>query len=139
MRITADTNILISSSFWYGASDLILKKVENKEVKLIISKDIINEFIDVLNSKEIQDKIKDKNLEIKRAISKIVSMSEMIYPSKNIEIIKEDISDNKILECALEGKVDYIITYDKHLLKLKEFGSIKIITPEEFLEKLKIK
>jgi len=38
------------------------------------------------------------------------------------------------LECAKEGKVDYVITNDKHLLKIKEFEGIKIITPEQFLK-----
>ncbi|MBI2671412.1 putative toxin-antitoxin system toxin component, PIN family, partial [Candidatus Woesearchaeota archaeon] len=42
--------------------------------------------------------------------------------------------DNKIIECAIDGNSDCIITKDKHLLKLKEYKGIKIITPEEFLK-----
>ncbi|MBU2634469.1 MAG: putative toxin-antitoxin system toxin component, PIN family [Nanoarchaeota archaeon] len=134
MKITVDTNVLISSTFWYGASDKIIEKVENKEVGLVLSKDIIEEFLRVLNYKEIQKKIKNKNLEMKRTVDKIVSISTIIEPKKKFNVIKEDFDDNKILECGVEGNVNFIITQDKHLLKLKEFEGIKIIKPKEFLE-----
>lgn len=134
MRITVDTNVMVSSSFWDGASCRIMEIIENKEIELVISKDIIEEFLKVLEYEGIQQKIKDKNLEIKRTIEKIISISTVIEPSKKLDIIKEDPTDNKIIECAVEGNVDYIISRDKHLLKLKEFAAIKIIKPEEFLD-----
>ena len=43
-------------------------------------------------------------------------------------------NDNKVLECAKDGKADYIITSDNHLLRLKEFEGIKIVSPGEFLK-----
>jgi|SRR3989344_1069289 len=139
MKITVDTNVLISSTFWYGASNKIIEKVENKELELILSKEIIEEFLRVLNYEEIQQKIRDKNLEMKRSVEKIISISLITEPKQKFDIIKEDPDDNKILECAFERKVDYIISQDNHLLKLKNFEGIKIINPEEFLNKLKAK
>lgn len=137
MRITADTNILVSATFWYGSCDKIIAKVEEKVVGLVISKKIINEYSEVLNYKEIRDKIKDKNLEMIRSVERIRDISEIIEPKEKVDIIKEDPDDNMILECAKSGKVDYIVTKDKHLLKLKQFENIPIITPDEFLKKLK--
>lgn len=137
MRITADTNVLISASFWYGDSEEIMQKVENKEIELILSKEIIEEFTNVLNYKEIQEKIKDKNLEMKRAVEKIISISTIIEPKQKFNAVKEDPKDNKIIECAVEANVNYLISQDNHLLKLKEFKGIKIITPKEFLDLVK--
>ncbi len=134
MKITVDTNILISGTFWKGASHEIINKAENKEIKLVLSKDILKEYCEVLNYEEIQNKIKDKNLEMKRSVEKIVSISIIVFPKEKLNIVKEDPDDNKILECALEGNVNYIITQDNHLLKLKEFRGIKILTPKEFLK-----
>lgn len=134
MKITTDTNVLISSTFWYGDSNRILEKVENNEVELILSKEIIKEFSEVLNYKEIKDKIKNKNLEINRTKEKIISLSTLVEPKLKFNEIKDDPDDNIILECAVEGNVDFIISQDKHLLKLKGFKEIKIITPEEFLK-----
>lgn len=135
MRITVDTNILISATFWNGASSKIIDMVENKEVDLVLSKDILKEYDEVLNYKEIQDKIKNKNLEMKKSVGKVISISEMVVPQQIFKVIKEDLDDNKIIECAVEGDVDYLVSNDKHLLKLKEFKGIKIIKPEEFLLK----
>jgi 8-oxo-dGTP diphosphatase len=137
MRITVDTNVLVSSSFWQGDSNKILEKVENKELCLVLSNEIIKEFSRVLNYEEIQQKIRDKNLEMKRTIEKIISISEIIEPKTKINVLKEDPDDNIILECALEGRADYIVTQDNHLLKLGNFQNIKIITPEELMNMLK--
>ena len=134
MEVTVDTNVLISSTFWEGDSFRIIKKVENKEIDLILSKEIIKEFFGVLRYEEIQDKIKDKNLEVKMTIDKLVSISFIIDPKEKLNVVEDDPDDDKILECAVEGDVNYIVSQDKHLLKLKEFRSIKIINPKEFLE-----
>jgi uncharacterized protein len=135
MRITLDTNILVSASFWQGDSSRIIEKAEKKELEIVLSREIIDELIKVLDYKEIQQKIKDKNLELKNSVEKITSLSVFVHPQLKYNIIKEDLDDNKILECAKEGKADYIITNDKHLLRIKEFEGINIITPAEFLKK----
>lgn len=134
MRITADTNVLVSATFWYGASYKIIEKVENGEIELVLSKEILEEFANVLNYEEIQDKIENKNLEMKRTVEKIVSISRMVEPKQQFDVVKDDSEDNKLVDCAFEGKVDYIISQDEHLLSLKEFKGIRIIRPEEFLQ-----
>lgn len=68
-----------------------------------------------------------------RTVEKIVSLSTIVEPKEKLSVIIEDPSDNKILECAVEGNANCILTKDKHLLKLKEFNGIKILTPEDFL------
>ena len=134
MRITVDTNVLISASFWEGASYKIIWKVENKEIELVISKEIIEEFVNVLEYEEIQRKIKNKNLKMKRTVEKIVFLSTIVEPKQSFNVVEDDPDDNKIIECAVEGNVDYIVSQDKHLLKLREFEGIKIITSKTFLE-----
>ena len=134
MKITVDTNILVSATFWSGPSEKIISKAEAKEIQLILSNDIIKEYSEVLEYKEIQDKIKDKKLEMKRTVGKIILMSTIIEPKTKLRIVKDDPDDDKILECAVAGKVDCIVTNDNHLLKLKKFRNISILTPNEFLK-----
>ena len=133
-RITLDTNVLISASFWHGASEKIINKVENKELTLVLSEEILQEYNKVLEYKEIKEKIKEKDLEMKQALLRIGIIAEVIEVKSKIDLIKEDPEDNKIIECAVDGKADYIITKDNHLLKHKEYKGIKILTPEEFLD-----
>ena len=132
MRITVDTNILVSAAFWHGVSSEIIKRVEYGELELVLSGGIIEEFAGVLNYKEIRDKIKNKNLEMKLSVDKIMQISTIIEPRQKFDVVKEDPDDNKILECAKAGNVDLIISNDKHLLKLKNFEGIRIIAPSEF-------
>ena len=60
-------------------------------------------------------------------------ISTLVEPHKNFKVIKDDPADNKFLDCAIECNTDFIVSQDKHLLGLKEFEGIKIVTPSEFL------
>jgi len=135
MKITADTNTLISATFWSGPSDKIISRVEAKKLDLILSEEIVNEYAEVLNYEEIKDKIKDKKLEMKLTVEKIKSISTIAVPKEKLSIIKDDPDDNVILECAIAGNVDCVVSNDKHLLKLKKFRNILILTPDDFVEK----
>ena len=69
-----------------------------------------------------------------RTIEKIASLSTIVEPHQQFTVVTDDPDDDRVLECAVEGKVDFVISNDKHLLKLKEFQGIGIVTPEEFLK-----
>jgi len=60
-----------------------------------------------------------------------------VVPRTKINWVKADKNDNKIIECAAEGRADYIVSGDLHLLELKEYKGIKILTPSEMLNALK--
>jgi len=55
-----------------------------------------------------------------------------VSPKEKFAVIKDDPKDNKLLECAVAGKANFLISGDKHLLSLKEFQGVKIITIEEW-------
>ena len=65
----------------------------------------------------------------------ILLFTNMLNPKKKVSAIKDDPEDDRILECALECNADCIVTQDNHLLKLREFQNIAILTPQEFAEK----
>lgn len=136
MKIVLDTNVLISGTFWTGNSFKILEMIGSNKVSLFLSDGIINEYYETINSDEILDKINNKNLISNEIIQKVISNAFIVKPNQKLTI-SEDPDDNMVLECAFEGQVDFIITYDNHLLKLKEFNNfnnnIKIVAPEEFL------
>ncbi|HIJ03014.1 TPA: putative toxin-antitoxin system toxin component, PIN family [Candidatus Woesearchaeota archaeon] len=134
IRVTLDTNILVSGTFWTGDSYRILELIDKKKITSILSKEIIAEYINTVISEEITEKIENKKLIAAKTAQKVVMMSEIVEPTRKIDRIKEDPEDNKILECATTGKAGYIITNDNHLLNIKGFEGIKILTPRQFLE-----
>ncbi len=131
MRLVLDTNIFISGIFWEGNfCSQIIEKWKKKEIDLISSPEIIEEFINTLRSFRIQmpeDMIEEwKNV--------LINNSIIVNPSLKIEAVREDSEDNKFLEAAVSGKADFIISQDNHLLNLKEYEGIRIIKPEEAIE-----
>jgi uncharacterized protein len=133
MRIVFDTNVLISSTLWDNSiSHRLLIKLINSKVQMFTTFEILGEYKNVLK-RDFEYSEDEAN---KISIDLILQFLKIAEPKNKIDFIKEDSTDNKILECAVETNSDYILSYDNHLLKLKEFQGIKIITPDEFLGKM---
>ncbi|MBU0614684.1 MAG: putative toxin-antitoxin system toxin component, PIN family [Nanoarchaeota archaeon] len=133
IKVTLDTNILISGTFWNGDSFKIMNLIDNKKIESILSKEIIKEYIMVMDSDEIAEKVEHKDLVVSKVIQKVMTNSKIVDPKRKIHLVIDDPDDDKFIETAVEGRVDYIISNDKHLLKIKEFEGIKIVKADEFL------
>ncbi|MBI4452607.1 putative toxin-antitoxin system toxin component, PIN family [Candidatus Woesearchaeota archaeon] len=130
MKVTVDTNFLISATQWdYSVAHKLSKKLILSDAEIFTTQDILDETIEVLE----RDFEYSKN-EAKNIIEKILLFAKLIEPKQKINVIKDDPDDNKVIECAIESSSDCIITYDNHLLKLKEHKGIKIVKPEEILK-----
>ena len=127
MRITADTNFLISATQWDNSvSHKLLIKLIEEDAEIFTSNEILDEFREVLE--------RDFQLtkeEIDKVINTLMNLFQITQPEERIDIVKEDPDDNKILECAVTSNSEYILTYDQHLLKIGEYQNIKIIAPEQ--------
>ena len=71
--------------------------------------------------------------DIQETEADVLSYAELVNPTEHIDAVKDDPTDNRILECAVAGRSEYIVTGDKHLLRLGQFGETRIVTPAEFL------
>ncbi|MDO9537864.1 MAG: putative toxin-antitoxin system toxin component, PIN family [Thermoplasmata archaeon] len=128
MKVVLDTNQLVSAFFWNGNEREVLEKCRTKELDLLISPEILGELDAVLERKFSVPE--DKRAEYSK---NIILVSRLVFPNKMIDAIKTDLTDNRILECAVDGEADYIVSGDKHLLGLKEYEGIKILKAKEFL------
>jgi len=130
MRIVLDTNVLISATLWDNSlSHKLLIKLIEKNIEIFTRLEIIEEYKKV----PLRD-FKYKIEEAESIIQHLISFLGIVNPISWLEVIKEDPSDNKILECAIASSSTFILSYDNHLLKLKEFGEIKILTPNDFIK-----
>lgn len=134
MRITLDTNVIISSFIVPGGSaDQVMQLARQGEVELILSPFILDELTRVLTHKF--------NLPVKavqKAAQRLERLATIVHPEVVIDIIKEKQDDNRILECAVAGKVDYLVTGDKkHILPLGSIQGIPIVSIAEFLKQYK--
>ena len=132
MKVVLDTNIWLSAIVWRGEATKIIEAGLNKKIKIIISQEILSEIIYVLSQAKFKDFIDKEKIE--DLIKVILSIAELIETKTRVDIIKEDPKDNIILEAAVDGKVDFIVSYDKHLRNMLQYNKIKIIIPTDFLK-----
>ena len=128
MKVVFDTNIFISGIFWKGSSNRVITNWKEGKFTLVTSLEAVSEIIKILNDFKI--KLSDEM--IKEWVDLIVRNSMIVEPKEKMEVVIDDPKDNIFIETAVAGNADCIISQDNHLLKLKEFRGIKIITPEEF-------
>lgn len=128
-KVVLDTNVIISGLNFRGSPRKILDLIRKGQIELYISFFILEEVRGVLKEKFDWDEER-----IQTAIGKL--KTALVKPKNNVSVIKKDEDDNRILECAVEGKVQYVVSGDrKHILPLKEYQGIKILSPAEFLKK----
>ena len=129
-KIILDTNILISALGWEGNERTVFNEVIGGKIELIVSFKQIGELLRVMEYPKFKftEEQKDKFLLI------LLEVATLVTTTSTVDVIKADPDDNLILEPANEMKIDYIISGNGHLLKLKEFKGAKIIAAKEFLQ-----
>jgi putative PIN family toxin of toxin-antitoxin system len=128
-KIVIDTNVFITAVLFRGPISRILSLWQKNAVSVLMSSAVLKEYARAL----AYPKFKLTKTEIRGIIEQ--ELLTYVYPAKvkrSLHIITEHPSDNKFLELAVAGKADFILSGDKHLLDLKNFHGIKIITPAEF-------
>lgn len=132
MRVVADTNILVSALLFGGTSEQVFLAGLRGEIQLLTSLSLLKEF-----EKVLKEKFKLNIHLVREIIGEVMDVAEIVEVSSHIKAISYPDGDNRVLECAVDGKADFIVTGDtRHILPLKEYGGIKILSPSEFLKHL---
>lgn len=129
MRVVLDTNIFISAVLG-GRLRVIIDEWKVRKFALIITDAIAREYLDVIQ----RPKFKIPPSEIVATTDYLLQIAEFVTPEEEISVIVTDTTDNKFLEAAVAGKVNFIVSGDSHLLELKLFREIPIITAREFVD-----
>ncbi|MBI1973170.1 putative toxin-antitoxin system toxin component, PIN family [Candidatus Woesearchaeota archaeon] len=133
LKFTLDTNTLISATISQGNEYELLRLAHQGKIKLVLSMEIIKEFEEVL----LRPKFGYTNEQVDNAVKQVLNICEIVVPTHRLHVIVVDPDDNRILECAVTGYVDYIVSGDKHLLHLKKYSYIPIIRTFEALQIIK--
>jgi putative PIN family toxin of toxin-antitoxin system len=129
VKVTLDTNIVISALGFGGQPREILQLVLDNKIKAITSSILLAEFEDVITKKF---PALSSNFE---RINKLIRKKfKIVKPKRSIHIVADE-DDNRVLEAAVEGRCSHIVTGDKELLDLGVYKEIKIVTADQFLNK----
>jgi putative PIN family toxin of toxin-antitoxin system len=129
VKVVFDTNILVSALvFPGGRGEAALRRVVVQEDQLVLSKPILDELLGVLGTKFARDRE-----ELAHVAVFLADLGVMVKPRRKLQVVRDD-PDNRILECAIAGRAEAIVTGDKALLALGEHGGVRIITLRDYLE-----
>ncbi|MBI3989147.1 MAG: putative toxin-antitoxin system toxin component, PIN family [candidate division NC10 bacterium] len=131
-RVIFDTNVLISGYLWRGLPRRALEHARRGRYTLLLSQQTIEEFIRILGSPKFGLTAE----EIVPILADLTSLAEFVEVRETVSVIREDPTDNIFLGPAVQGDAAYIVSGDRHLLRLKEFRGSRIVTTRQFLRLL---
>lgn len=132
LRIVIDTSVLISALHFGGKPEEVLFAANAGFIQLYLSPFILTETRNVLTRK-----LHWPSDEIIEAENVLKEIATIIVPKEELSVIKNSDADNAILACAIAVKAHFLVTGDKkHLLSLKKFQNIEIVSPEVFLKRI---
>jgi putative PIN family toxin of toxin-antitoxin system len=129
VRVVADTNIFISALMFGGLPGAFLDLAILQSFQLVTSPVLLDELDDKLRSKF---KVAPGDVDFIRA--RLQRTALCVTPDVHLAVIKDDPDDDRVLECAIAGKADYIVSGDRHLLILSAYGGIPILSVRQFMD-----
>jgi putative PIN family toxin of toxin-antitoxin system len=132
MNLVLDANVFVSAYIWHGIPEVILIRIAKKMDTLFFTDAIINEIEGIIG----MPKLKRSKEQIDYILANIKKRGKKIVtsPQHRVTGVCRDPDDEKYLECAIAAGADYIITGDKDLLVLKEYGGVKIVNARSYLD-----
>jgi putative PIN family toxin of toxin-antitoxin system len=126
LRVVADTNVFISALMFGGLPGSFLDLALLESFTLVTSVALLDEKL----RKKFELSPEDADL-IRARLEKT---AEVVNPEVSLSVISDDPDDDRVLECAVTGRVDYVVSGDRHLLRLGSFVGIPIMSARQFLE-----
>ena len=125
---TLDTSVYIRALHFGGPATVIIGHARAGNIGIDISDAILAETIRVL-----RDKFQWDGYSLQDARGKLLALGNQVSPTEILHVVKEDPADDRILECAATAKSDFIVSEDKDLLRLGQFGNARIVSVRDFI------
>lgn len=129
MRVVADTNVFISALMFGGLPGRFLDLALRQRFTLITSKPLLDEL-----DEKLRGKFSVSASDALAIRAKLEDNAMVVEPGFELNAVPDDPDDNRVLECAVAGKANSIVSGDRHLLRLGSFEEITIVTVRQFME-----
>lgn len=140
MKVVVDTNILISGLLWSGAPKKLLLLAEQGDIVFCVNAAMLTELERVLHYSKFKDTLTRIGKTSEDIINEFIEIAEVLPQTERVRVPGlADETDEKFLACALAARADVVISGDKHLLRLKRFHTIEIVSAREFLRRFRKK
>lgn len=133
MRIVLDTNTVISSLLWFGNPRQILDLAEEGTVTICTSSDLLNELEKVLARPKFTGRFAAVGTSVEEVLDRFIELAEVVEVLEKVTVVTADPDDDAVISCALAAGADCIVSGDAHLLDLKSYGDVEILSAAQFL------
>jgi putative PIN family toxin of toxin-antitoxin system len=134
MKAVLDTNVLISGVIATGVPHDLMTAGFKDDYQIIVSVETLTEFRETLL--KYPDRFHLDPEEVQKEVETVRYFADFVDPDVEISAVEDDPDDDKFLEAAVAGNIDYVVSGDKHLLGLETFRGIEIVEPRTFYERL---
>ena len=135
IRVVLDTNVLVSAHLTRNSkAEKILCLAASGIIEIYLSPQIFQELEATLLSPKLTKIHKDTTKQVRHSIRLLKEFVEISPGVMEVDVVKADPGDNKIIACAVEAQAKFIISGDHHLIDLGEYEDIRIMNPDSFLK-----
>jgi uncharacterized protein len=135
-KVVLDTNVLVSGVIASVYSASILDAFRRSEIHLVTSAHLLAEFGEVISRRHIARKYPKAAENAEALLDYLRAFATLAPGIPEPAAISSDRDDDFVLACALDERVDFIVSGDPHLLDLKSYKEIPILNPREFVERI---
>ena len=137
LKAVLDTNVWVSAMIWGGLPAEVISAAENKRICIITLEAIIEEINQTLAYPRLRRVCEDAGVNRQELIEAVLRIGRLVEVKMKGNVVHEDPADNKFLECAFDGKADFLVTGDEHLLRIGHYKATRIVSVRQFLRILK--
>ncbi len=136
--VVLDSNVWISAIIFGGKPAKLVSLAEQDAVVIALSDDIVREIRRILGYEKLRSVYAQAGTKRTELIGKILSIAHLVKPRKRVDVIKDDPSDDRVIECALAAKASHIVSGNEHLLRVGSYAGIVVISVKDFLREMKV-
>jgi putative PIN family toxin of toxin-antitoxin system len=132
--VVFDVNVLVSSLILRGKPRELWFKAVSGEFTLVLSTQIVSEFVDVISRRKFRRYVGERDVRV--FLGALYQTAKLTRVRSRFKAVASDPADDLVLRTAHDGGADYVVSGDRHLLDMKMFRSIRIVTVDDMLERL---
>jgi len=139
LKVVLDANVWVSALLWGGKPAAVVKAAEDGKICIVASEEIVDEISKVLNYPKLSKFCQTQEIGHEGLIEAILKIVNFVKVTKKFNVVLEHSADDKFIDCALAAGADYIVSGDKHLLKIVCYEKNPILSVNEFLKLIETK
>ncbi|MBI3851055.1 MAG: putative toxin-antitoxin system toxin component, PIN family [Verrucomicrobia bacterium] len=129
LTVVFDTNILFSATGWRGNPFQCVEQARAGKIEAVTCVELMEELVE-----KLELKLGFSPQQSAEALADYLGFIRVVNIAKTLDAVPRDREDNAVLESALEGKAEFVVSGDLDLLALKKFRGIEIVRAREFLD-----